>query len=464
MNDTQLAKYIDSLNLYPHQATFALEVLQSETPAAFSLASPPGSGATTTALGIVNAGITSLRLRRVLHLSSRKATVMFAVARLRELSLDTQVVAVDRDYLIARESFSENEFWPENGIFVANISEAVRSRFEGRFVTVNWDLIVIADESISALDVSNEQFIQKIIDSQPIRLVLLGRKPDRNVLRNELQEYKHTTFTEKRIKDISWYRDKIYDQKLFKQSQRKVDWEIREYSLTQDEQDFFELLNGTISEIESRTNSKWRVPTTILERAMSCLFSVENTLLRLDQTLMNDILFSPNLVEMNENDRSFVQLFGPCIEKLDEISADSKSNALVELLRETDGKQVCVISRFADSIKFLEARMQEESGLGPIVLYAELEGEDIERRTRIVETGKNNLILTTDAALRGVDLSPDIVVHYDIPYRTQLLEIRIARFRKPGVTDPVRMVALVEEASVLKSLWEKQLEIARTLD
>jgi superfamily II DNA/RNA helicase len=108
--------------------------------------------------------------------------------------------------------------------------------------------------------------------------------------------------------------------------------------------------------------------------------------------------------------------------------------------------------------------MQEVYGPAPLTLYAELTSEEIEQRIHTLKTANPQLILTTDAALRGIELSPDIVVHYDIPYRPELLELRIARFRRPGIANPVRMVALVEEASVLKNLWVKQLEIARALD
>jgi len=464
MNESELAKHIGSLNLHPHQSMFAIEVLQSETPALFSLTSPPGSGATTTAFGIVNAGISCQMLRRVLYLSSFKALTMFAASRLREMSLNVPVVEVDRDFLIERESLNDKDFWPEHGIFVSSIADAERSRFESRFLLCHWDLVIIDEESNATFDGPNKRLLQKLSDAEPARLVVLGRNPNREELRNRLQESENSTFAKRRITRISWYQDKPKENRLTAETRGEVHWEIREYSLTQEEKEFFEILKTIVSEIDSHTTSKVRMSETILKRAMSCLFSLENTLLRLDGKIEDHIPLSPSIGAIAGDYRPTKHFFVPCLEKLDEISVDSKSNALVELLLEKDGKKVCVISQFADTIKFLDARMQEVYGPAPLTLYAELTSEEIEQRIHTLKTANPQLILTTDAALRGIELSPDIVVHYDIPYRPELLELRIARFRRPGIANPVRMVALVEEASVLKNLWVKQLEIARALD
>jgi superfamily II DNA/RNA helicase len=96
-------------------------------------------------------------------------------------------------------------------------------------------------------------------------------------------------------------------------------------------------------------------------------------------------------------------------------------------------------------------------------LTGSVTSEEIQSRLQDIGSRKGIVVLATDAAIKGVELNLDVVIHYDLPSSFQRVHARFARFMRIGHSGVVRMIGLVERNAATSVMWDKLLRVANTL-
>ena len=273
--------------------------------------------------------------------------------------------------------------------------------------------------------------------------------------------------------------------------QKEISWETVSYHMNESEVQFLEALKEMTQSVHIFVQDRSLVQESLMNRAMSCLYSVEEALMeqiRGLKTRRNELVHGfggfpqqrRNLdAEVEDAQRKLpTQLpekagvfdhlqyakieyrLDESLRRFDDLETDSKTDAAIELLKQWSGKNVCVLSQYEATVSYLHTVFSEEGSLKPILITGRMTSAEIDSHLSQYRS-HGGLLLAIDAGLGGFDLREiDMVLHYDLPMSPRQLSFRIGRFNRIGRQEVLRMIGLVEENAVTGRLWEKMLSIA----
>jgi superfamily II DNA or RNA helicase len=111
---------------------------------------------------------------------------------------------------------------------------------------------------------------------------------------------------------------------------------------------------------------------------------------------------------------------------------DGKYNALIEILRQQENKQIIVFAFFRKTLLYLKNRLQND-GLKTGLIFG---GIDMTERNKIIDSFRNNefqILLSSEVGSTGLDMQfCDRMVNYDLPWNPMVVEQRIGRIDRIG--------------------------------
>jgi len=224
------------------------------------------------------------------------------------------------------------------------------------------------------------------------------------------------------------------------------------------------------------------VQQSLMKRATSCLYSVEQALMDLarkvhrrrgclsdieDEIGQDALLDDSPEQSIKHEDSEYCRLkdrLDKTLMRFEDLETDSKSEAAIRVLMELPELNVCVVSQYETTVSYLYSVFSEEESMNPIMLTGRMSSSETESQLSQYRS-HGGLLLATDAGLRDFAfLDVDVVLHYDLPWSPERVDFRVGRFDRMGRQGILRMICLVEENAVTTKLWDKRLSIAKDLD
>ncbi|MBE3596189.1 MAG: DEAD/DEAH box helicase [Hydrogenibacillus sp.] len=214
--------------------------------------------------------------------------------------------------------------------------------------------------------------------------------------------------------------------------------------LSREERRFYDAVSNFIVREYTRRGIHYGFALITLKRELtSSRDAVYKSLIRLYEKLPQDAPLAAEIAELARLGR--------------EIRTHSKLKALIELIREIDGK-IVVFTEFHGTLFFLQKALGE-AGITS-VLYRGGYGQNKKDWMRELFETKAQVLLATDAGGEGINLQfAHHLINYDLPWNPLKLEQRIGRVHRIGQKHDVFIYNFATEATIeeaiLKLLYEK---------
>jgi hypothetical protein len=125
-------------------------------------------------------------------------------------------------------------------------------------------------------------------------------------------------------------------------------------------------------------------------------------------------------------------IIGQALEQIEELSDDTKSDALLQLIvqiaeKKIAAQRICILTEYFATLWYLSAYFEGE--IDNVLLYGEMSPEHFARSIAAFAGGEGVLVATREAAGLVVDLSEttDLVL-YDSPYSEEIYREIMLRF------------------------------------
>jgi ATP-independent RNA helicase DbpA len=167
------------------------------------------------------------------------------------------------------------------------------------------------------------------------------------------------------------------------------------------------------------------------------------------QTLSNDIMNSPKIVEVESKPLDIEEIF---------IKSSSKVDVVVDRLNHLKPKSTIIFCNTKDESNILADALRDR-GLELILLNSDLEQRDRVESLIMFANQTYPVMIATDIASRGLDIdSVDLVINYELPLQNEVYTHRIgrtARANKKGVS--ISFIDSFEDFEDLKTYLQKDL-------
>jgi superfamily II DNA or RNA helicase len=366
--------------------------------------------------------------------------------RLQSQLTDVPVLAVDRRSFRALQTRVPIGAtpWPAPAVVLLPIDTAKQEDIAESLIVVAWDLVIV-DEAHFLSGPQRNALLERIVRADRVRRMLLmtATQPTEEVLRH-LPGLSTTTWTPDALRN--WDGTPLI---------APIHWQIISYERGADEVRFLRELRDTRAEVERASGNPllWQ---TLVTRASSSTYAVEQTLQRLDSALREQkpnphdmMLFPEDMtaslgegppdVSRTHDPDALLTIVGRLLETIDAVTDDQKLNALLGLLKsqqagEATDRTLLICSQFVDTICYLDTALREAG-------YRTCTGTGVTRQDEFdpemaAQNGSGKVVLVTLIGAFGLDLPRvSTVVFYDSPNNRDLLaqwRERILGIAQPG--------------------------------
>jgi hypothetical protein len=222
---------------------------------------------------------------------------------------------------------------------------------------------------------------------------------------------------------------------------------------TREEDDFRERLKAFVRESRSGSPGN-RVTTHLIAAAESSPLALEQALRRLYPTKASIALGELSLRDRSEDPDSDIEQHdypdeSPSLptnsneirgiqESLDALSADSKLDALLKYIRgeQLDGLGILIWCRYVSTALYLKTALGD---VGRSIFVITSDSRPIDRHKALEQfEGEGGFLITTFAAMKGLEYSADVIVFYD----ALVANVSLAIGRALGAGKTVRVISL----------------------
>lgn len=477
MNNVQIKQYFIDKELSSYQAKFAVSFLQNESEPYIQLISSAGTGKTTVAIAIIKYLIEEKSNQRILLLGPVALLTYYKSKLSNKLSssnLINSIIIVDRNtYLEMETSAPESENpWPSTAVILMSMDLAKREDMIRNLCKTKWDLVVV-DES-HLFTGKRKSILEQLKKTKAInRCLCLSAMPVEQIsgVNFKIERWQNST---------NWKFQDPYDN--LKKSIQNIN-----YDTTKEEKDLLGQLESFAEGLVKLKPYGKFLSESILQRASSSLYSLEESLRRLldsmrslrsklvhnvpytladlkiaQQQLMRDLGQEAVEVETNNdvtiNLSKLVELYKIAemlLDRIEEIKIDSKMKSLVShLKRKVKNKKncrICILSSFKSTVEYLTSSLRKLEIASIYQLTTGLSVEDTETQLNQFKQ-QGGIIIASDASLKGMPLEYiEECINYDLPRSPALIYIRLSRFVGPDQKFIIRMFSLKEKAKSIKS-------------
>jgi len=194
---------------------------------------------------------------------------------------------------------------------------------------------------------------------------------------------------------------------------------------------------GFLKEIEHITGVMHR-------RQHTMLFSA--TLEQKQLPLIREILYNPITVKLSKSTTTGEHINQDVIEY---ISTEDKLKKLIELLKKYEGSKTLIFEETKSDVETLWEQIKT-NGIDATYLHGDLPQKERTKSLQDFETGKKTILVATDIASRGIDVSDiSLVVNYQIPLSFDNYIHRIGRTGRVGkVGQAITFVAKLDNKQI----------------
>jgi len=484
MNRKSYIEYFRAKGLLPFQAEVAIKFLESKDKPYWQFVSPVGTGKGRVAAVIANELMEESK-KRILVLAPAPLLGQWHFELSHTAPKFTSMIVDRKTYLEMESRVPVGESpWPDNVVIVMSLDLAKRDDMAENLIGTTWDLAVF-DES-HLLTGKRKTLFDRLTSSGAIRRCLLLTCIESSVLSGV------ETMVAKLSDVVDWNGKPLYSPIKRKVTQLS-------YNRTEEELIFLNQLHDFAEQLSDQWSYGKLQRSIILRAGLSSTYTAEVILRRLRDAwkpIRNKIVHDLPLVGediekiqkqiVNFSDelevsqkladsiairpQDFLTLYQKLellLGQVEEISADSKLDALIKRLRlyldfEVEGNPYfCICSSFANTIQYLSSSLRTQDVETKI--YA-LTGslEPTYRRDLMQEfQEKGGILIATNPALGGAVLGyVDECINYDLPLNPDVFEQRWGRFLRVRRKSEFRMVILKDQSKALP--WEK--EFLKTLE
>ncbi len=475
---SELYNHFIAQGCLPHQASFAAKFTETGSSRAHLLLGPPGSGSTLAAASVIKALIERNETKLILLLVRSQPLVAQWKSVLEEIDtgLPVEVLSQRRVRELDFERQSSEGQLLERGIAIVNARPTPYSNLPLVFEAVPWDLLIV-DEADSVSSRVGIELNEGLLTKRPdLRSLLIGHIPGRLARRaNPLIDRfgDSLSVTEWNPSDLvdaegnSLIPELNFTWLPFKRSEQ----EVRFLADLQEALSSFvgdRLRPNRESPPDQRSQRLRFERHMMLHAASSSLFALEGRLQR-SRHRRNEAVhgkfrpsnadFEAEGVELREDadsnpDQSeivdtieFNELLDPFRKQIELLAADSKFDALANILRTDADDRVCIITSLHETAQFLASALREQRG-DVATITGMLSGED--REFAVDHFSKNGgTLIVTPASITPL-IAAKTVIFYDVPSRPDALDDQVGMFMRRGGFKSIRMFALFDESGVLE--------------
>lgn len=442
--------------LHAQQADFVERFIRPGSAPHHQLVAPVGAGKTFVALEIVRRAAIDNAARRILIITPFLALRDQWVHRLRILNLPMLVTDIDRTRFREMESGVPigESIWSSEVIAVMGAGVLAHEDVVRSLRAAVWDLVVV-DES-HALSQPAVNAVNGLVESGSVKRVLSMTATPR---------YESPSLPASETTD--WrpsFGALLAQQAGIRVSQVNYERKSDEIEVLKQLTALFELL-----ESGSRESGLKGILT---RRAASSVFTLEKSLARLRNGIAHAVEVASTEDAESESDldeplrpqpawsnpaEAFLQL-ERLLASLDSIQTDAKLDAADAIIRrDADGgrgeRRICVITAFADTANYLRSALAARD----IIVWKAIGGMSPEDRMAQIDQfiQQGGVLVATDAALQGVELSVvDAVVYYDPVRTSQANQARLGRFLRINRTRRLDVFLLSDSSNALPAVNE----------
>jgi Helicase conserved C-terminal domain len=453
--------------LTTYQRAFVDQFLAPESERAHLLIAPPGSGVSQCVVEIVTQIMKDTPAARVVLLSDRTALQQQWLHRLEEVSDLTRIMEGSRGNLreISRGGPDSEIIWPEASVVV------MASRFIERFhdlkssaIQTPWDLVIwdwFDSANTFPASARLEMLREFGLATTVGRMLVVSQTANRDALEQA----------------APWLNRTVWDVLVMNSSgenpKASITFETLVYQRTQAEVNLREHLEEfskkwTIEPLRSAPGSR------LIRAANSSPFALQEQLnqlrpskasIALGEIRLDEDMEPQEIGEENEypnlapSQLSLVATEVRSIQELlDDLPADSKLEALVKYLLNIMGNHphTLIACRYVATAQYLKSALADlDRGIflvGP--------GSPAKDRTRVVsdfEKNRGGILVTTTAAMQGIDAAADLIILYD-GSRAALHGALNFVSRPTATQEPVKLVFFVDDlsnADPMKYVYER---------
>lgn len=423
-------------NLSDNQKEFISKFLAKEESNKHILIAAIGTGKTTVVLEIIQQILEKNNIGPILLIGVHRALIALFFERIRVFT--NKITVIEKKSFLEMDDAitNENTFWQHGWIYISTSSLLKDERFIKRIKGQKWELILFDEANIK--DIAYMENIS--IDSKNVLFTIsASEKVNFKIFNN----YSITEW------NISGYIKEIH-------SLNKLSTYIIKFSRTQEEKKYLKIISDFLNEtlipsteevIEFETPSSW--------------YSIEQILLKIRNIVAHsneDILsWEGQDYIINSTPEKFLKIEN-FLNLISNIELDSKVaslNNLINNLQFEISTKILIFINSTASINYLNSLLNKK-GFNTKYLHQALNNETIfEEINRFNNSG--GILLVNDFILKGLQLSADVFIHYDLPPNENLLLLRYTRIRNKDKM--VQSYFLIEEDNASELIKLKTLGI-----
>lgn len=431
--------------LSPYQVEFINRFLDPDAPPFWHLIAPIGSGKTITAVSLIGEMFRSHDAQRILILVNAALGLQYE-SMLRDELQSTSVIRVDRPLfreLEARTTPGMNP-WSQPIVAVMSLDLAKRPEIARSLITAKWDLVLV--DQAHSLAGQRAALLEDMINANAVgRLLLLG-VADADTLKVSIPG----------LVTWNWYRriGNLSDAVL----PLAITLQVVEYERSPSEVSFLRQLHNLVKQLGQGPAKAFQA-SLLLRAASSSLYAAEQTLNRLRSRIAHAEIFpavgadevdetasidtdqldefsndEPGLGLKHRVSEADLKMVSEVLNALDEVTNDSKFQALARLLKEITWKEtnkVVVLTTHAATVSYLRTSLEEMLGERVYELTGSM--SYTERSVNLERFRSQGGVLICSALLvTGTSLELDVAVIYDQPRSAIALNQLLGRFFRPS--------------------------------
>ncbi|MCI4437848.1 MAG: DEAD/DEAH box helicase, partial [Ignisphaera sp.] len=498
---------------YIHQVEMFYRLL-SRDPVRFLIADDVGLGKTMEGIMIMDQLIKNRGVKRIL-LIVPKVLINQWIAELRKFVKEWQLPVID--YRNFRETPSED------GIYVVSVDTIKRNEHRSKFLSVNWDLIVV--DEIHKVGIiggkENQRYavLASLISRNPnSHFIGLSATPHRGndndyikrlVLIDPYLKDNSETILRSTVRAIILKRNKDNVNKVYEKEEIFPKAYFIQYLVepTEDEKKYYTLirelslaiLKDYYNSIGERPKALQLLAFIIGRRSLSSPLAglitfkhiIENRGTEVNESEVIDEAeeyaeeeeteedVEPDDIanELAEMNAPYLERFKDFIPQLIEyakrvIDNDSRIKALINLVRThlNKGDKVIIFTEYKDTANYISGKLKEALNLTDreikVATSTTINQEGIERIKGWLEGKESKVLVATDVASEGLNLqSANVIIHYEIPLSIVRFEQRNGRVWRLKQTRPVYIyyisLNIPLEQALLENYYNKLLSITK---
>ena len=437
-----------------YQADFAAEFLSEGSAQHHLLVTPNGIGKVRSTSLIANRMVEDGHARRILVI------VPGACARLWQARLETCASDVPIEFLhtqafreIHQGTLAEGSPWPEAIVAVVPGDAAVKAPLMPAILSVQWDLLVLAETRPRLEFRVSELYRQLLVQDALTRSIVIADRSSLWTQENAESAVEGSQAASPKFHVTDWFGE-LADWNGRTVTSKPVAWEVRDYCRSDAEVKFLEMLQEQLREATER-QSPFRFQTDVLlRRAASSPLAAERTLdtvyrkfsrslLRASVTRPEHLYGDPVSVEDLARPsytpvarRSYLRFLRDAFDAQESVPVDTKRACCLqlveELIEEQPGK-ICILAAYADTVAYLREAvfsLRED----PHVITGSLKYAERQQLMRRFGKGGHVLLATLGALGEQSDLTRvKHVILYDAampPHQLAMLEGRFGRVNR----------------------------------